>query len=113
MLFTLGQPTNWDDAQIVVHSFETGERKVLIEGGKVPANFKRLDSMLEQDHHDREALRSFLSKNFLRQRRVDRAEAYNLSHARVRGLMASEVPRPMVNPAGVMKRVRHMAIMTE
>ena len=34
MLFTLGDGTNWDDAQIVVHSLETGERKVLIEGGR-------------------------------------------------------------------------------
>ena len=32
VLFTLGDGTNWDDAQIVVHSLETGERKVLIEG---------------------------------------------------------------------------------
>ncbi len=29
------------------------------------------------------------------------------------GRMASEVTRPMVNSSGVMKRVRHMAIMTE
>ena len=34
VLFTLGDGTNWDDAQIVVHSLETGERKVLIEGGR-------------------------------------------------------------------------------
>ena len=33
VLFTLGDGRNWDDAQIVVHSLETGERKVLIEGG--------------------------------------------------------------------------------
>ena len=26
--------TNWDDAQIVVYSLETGERKVLIDGGR-------------------------------------------------------------------------------
>ena len=34
VLFTLGDNTNWDDAQIVVHSLETGERKVLIERGR-------------------------------------------------------------------------------
>ena len=34
VLFTLGDGTNWDDAQIVVHSLETGERNVLIEGGR-------------------------------------------------------------------------------
>jgi len=34
VLFTLGSISNWDDAQIVVHSFETGESKVLIEGGR-------------------------------------------------------------------------------
>ena len=34
VLFTLGDGTNWDDAEIVVHSLETGERKVLIEGGR-------------------------------------------------------------------------------
>ena len=34
VLFTLGDGANWDDAQIVVHSLETGERKVLIEGGR-------------------------------------------------------------------------------
>ena len=34
VLFTLGEGTNWDDAQIVVHSLETSERKVLIEGGR-------------------------------------------------------------------------------
>jgi len=33
VLFTLGDGSNWDDAQIVVHSLETDERKVLIEGG--------------------------------------------------------------------------------
>ena len=34
VLFTLGDGRNWDDAQIVVHSLETGVRKVLIEGGR-------------------------------------------------------------------------------
>ena len=34
VLFTLGDGTNWDDAQIVVYSLETGERKVLIDGGR-------------------------------------------------------------------------------
>jgi len=34
VLFTLGDGRNWDAAQIVVHSLETGERKVLIEGGR-------------------------------------------------------------------------------
>ena len=34
VLFTLGDGTNWDDAQIVVHSLETDERKVLIESGR-------------------------------------------------------------------------------
>ena len=34
VLFTLGERSNWDDAQIVVHSLETGDRKVLIEGGR-------------------------------------------------------------------------------
>ena len=35
VLFTLGQNgMSWDDAQIVVHSLETGERNVLIEGGR-------------------------------------------------------------------------------
>ncbi len=34
VLFTLGDGSGWDDAQIVVHSLETGERKVLIESGK-------------------------------------------------------------------------------
>ena len=34
VLFTLGDGRNWDDAQIVVHSLKTGERKVLIEGGR-------------------------------------------------------------------------------
>lgn len=33
LLFTLGDGTNWDDAQIVVQSLTTGERRVLIEGG--------------------------------------------------------------------------------
>ncbi len=35
VLFTLGHGgMSWDDAQIVVHSFATGERNVLIEGGR-------------------------------------------------------------------------------
>ena len=34
VLFTLGDGLNWNDAQIVVHSLETGERKVLIAGGR-------------------------------------------------------------------------------
>ena len=35
VLFTLApEGTNWDDAQIVVHSLETGERKILIERGR-------------------------------------------------------------------------------
>ena len=34
VLFTLEDGSRWDDAQIVVHSLETGERKVLIESGK-------------------------------------------------------------------------------
>ncbi len=34
VLFSLGDGSNWDDAQIVVHSFETGVRKVLIQGGR-------------------------------------------------------------------------------
>ncbi len=33
VLFTLGDGSTWDAAQIVVHSLETGEREVLIEGG--------------------------------------------------------------------------------
>ena len=34
VLFTLGDGTDWDDAQIVVHFLDTGERRVLIEGGR-------------------------------------------------------------------------------
>ncbi|MDA2928243.1 hypothetical protein MYX78_13620, partial [Acidobacteria bacterium AH-259-G07] len=34
VLFTLRSGGSWDDAQIVVHSLETGERKVLINGGR-------------------------------------------------------------------------------
>ena len=34
VLFTLGDGSNWDDAQIVVHSLETGARKVLVAGGR-------------------------------------------------------------------------------
>ena len=34
VLFTMGDGSNWDAAQIVVHSFETGVRKVLIQGGR-------------------------------------------------------------------------------
>jgi len=34
VLFTLAVGFNWDDAQIVVHSLETGETKVLIEDGR-------------------------------------------------------------------------------
>ena len=41
VLFTLGEGTNWDDAQIVVHSLETSERKVLIEGAEAPATYPR------------------------------------------------------------------------
>ncbi|HUV12920.1 MAG TPA: protein kinase, partial [Acidobacteriota bacterium] len=33
VLFTLGGTAGWNDAQIMVHSLETGERKVLINGG--------------------------------------------------------------------------------
>ncbi len=33
VLFTLGGPVPWDDAQIVVQSLESGERKVLVNGG--------------------------------------------------------------------------------
>ena len=33
VLFTLGGPVPWDDSQIVVQSLETGERKVLVNGG--------------------------------------------------------------------------------
>ena len=33
VLFTLGRNT-WDDAQVVVHTLETNERKVLIDGGR-------------------------------------------------------------------------------
>ena len=33
VLFTLGGPVPWDDAQIAVQSLETGERKVLVNGG--------------------------------------------------------------------------------
>ena len=41
VLFTLGERSNWDDAQIVVHSLETGESKVLIEGGRDAATYPR------------------------------------------------------------------------
>ena len=34
VLFTLGDGSNWDDAQIVVQSLETGARKVLVAGGR-------------------------------------------------------------------------------
>jgi serine/threonine-protein kinase len=34
LLFTIGDGSNWDDAQIVVQSWTTGERLVLIEGGR-------------------------------------------------------------------------------
>ena len=34
VLFTLGDGSNWDASQIVVHSLETGERQVVIEGGR-------------------------------------------------------------------------------
>ncbi|MDA2937576.1 protein kinase, partial [Acidobacteria bacterium AH-259-A15] len=34
VLFTLGSGPSWDDAQIVVQSLETGERQVLISGGR-------------------------------------------------------------------------------
>ena len=34
VLFTLADGTDWNDAQIVVHLLETGERKVLVEGGR-------------------------------------------------------------------------------
>ena len=34
VLFTLAQGRAWDDAQIVVQNLETGERKVLINGGR-------------------------------------------------------------------------------
>ena len=33
ILFTLAGSSNWDDARIVAHSLDTGERRVLIEGG--------------------------------------------------------------------------------
>jgi Tol biopolymer transport system component len=33
LLFTIGDGSTWDDAQIVVQSLTTGERQVLIEGG--------------------------------------------------------------------------------
>ena len=33
VLFTLATGRNWDEAQIVVQSLETGERRVLVEGG--------------------------------------------------------------------------------
>jgi serine/threonine-protein kinase len=33
LLFTIGDGSNWDDAQIVVQSLTTGERRELIEGG--------------------------------------------------------------------------------
>ena len=33
VLFTLGGAFSWDDSQIVVQSLETGERKVLVDGG--------------------------------------------------------------------------------
>jgi serine/threonine-protein kinase len=33
VLFTLDKTTGWNDAQLVVHSLETGERTVLIQGG--------------------------------------------------------------------------------
>ena len=33
VLFTLGGPFGWDDSQIVVQSLESGERKVLVNGG--------------------------------------------------------------------------------
>ena len=34
VLFTVGDGTSWDEAEIVAHSLQTGERKVLIEAGK-------------------------------------------------------------------------------
>ena len=34
VLYTLGDAGNWDDAQIVVHSLETDQGEVLIEGGR-------------------------------------------------------------------------------
>ncbi|HXV59348.1 MAG TPA: hypothetical protein VEK15_01545 [Vicinamibacteria bacterium] len=34
VLFTLGDGANWDDAQVVIHSLETGERKVVVERGR-------------------------------------------------------------------------------
>ena len=57
---------------------------------EVPPLFYRMPELSELDHHDREQLRSFLSRNFLRRHHVDRVEAYNQSHARVRGLMACD-----------------------
>ena len=33
VLFTLAPGVNWDEAEIVAHSLETGEREVLVEGG--------------------------------------------------------------------------------
>ena len=33
LLFTIGSSQSWDEAQIVVQSLETGERRVLIDGG--------------------------------------------------------------------------------
>jgi len=51
------------------------------------ANVKRPEELSELDHHDRETLRSFLSKKFANDRQSAAAASHNAAFNRVKGLM--------------------------
>ncbi len=63
---------------------------LVLTGGKRPPNLERLSGFSDLDHHDRDLLRAFLSKQFERERGGGLAESYSRTHAQVRGIMSCD-----------------------
>ena len=56
----------------------------------VPADIKRLDSISEGDHRDRDELRKVLAESFARVHSDPMLDSHNAAYERVRGLMSSD-----------------------
>jgi hypothetical protein len=56
----------------------------------IPENLRRLDSITEMDHRDRETLRHLLAARFTQGRQGPAVPSQNEAYQRVRGLMSSE-----------------------
>ena len=63
---------------------------LVLTGRERPANLARLAGMTDLDHHDRDQLRTLISRRFERERQSDQAEAYSRTHAQVRGIMSCD-----------------------